>query len=193
MTGSRPQHALLDPPAAQQRLAEGAAQEDAADPVAVLHVDRQVQAEPAFHGRAVDLAVAHRLDTGGHDVDDVAGDEADRQEHQHAQNEQRGDDQQQPPDDVGSHDPVTATRPLPPRVERGQHADSNRLRVAAQARLARLQLKPPLGVSLESRSDSLGQRRSRRLRSPFLASDPGRSRGGRGCFAHTGLCSTFHR
>ena len=97
------QHALLDAPTAQQRLAEGAAQQDAADPAPVLHGDRQIQAEPALHGCAVDLAAAHRLDTEGHDVDDVAGDEAHRQEYQHAQNEQGGNDQQQPPDDVGSH------------------------------------------------------------------------------------------
>ena len=96
------QHPLLDPPAAQQRLAEGAAQENATDPAAVLHVDRQVQAEPLFDGRAVDLA-AHECRATGHDVDDVAGDEADGQEHQHAQDEQGRDDQQQPADDVGSH------------------------------------------------------------------------------------------
>ena len=96
------QHAFLDPPAAQQRLAESAAQENAADPAAVLDVNRQVQAQPAFYQLPVDGDAKGSRATD-HDVDDVAGDEADRQEYQHAQDEQGRDDQQQQPDDVRSH------------------------------------------------------------------------------------------
>ena len=102
VTGSRPsmRSSIRQPPSSDSPRVPR--RRDATDPAAVLHVDRQVQAKPLFDGRAVDLA-AHECRATGHDVDDVAGDEADGQEHQHAQDEQGGDDQQQPPDDVGSH------------------------------------------------------------------------------------------
>ena len=136
---------------------------DAADPAAVLYMGRQVQAESSFYELPVDCAA--EIHTTDHDVDDVAGDEAHRQEYQHAQDEQGGDDQQQPPDDVGSHDAVTATRSLPPWEVRGANrliqspkgrVDSEQPRGAplqcksAQACPARLQWKPPEAVSSEA-------------------------------------------
>ena len=106
----------------------------------------------------------------------------------HAQNEQRGDDQQQPPDDVGSHNAVTATKPLPPWVVRGADRliQSLKGRVDSwQSRLAR--------ATRCRRRDSEGTAFDGFLRIRFLVSDPGRSRGGRGRFAHRRLCSRFHR
>ena len=77
-------------------------QHDVAQPARVLHGNGLVQAELALESFAVDLA-------GGegvlflHGVDDIAGDEPDQQKDDHAQDQERRDDQQHPSDDVRSH------------------------------------------------------------------------------------------
>ena len=76
-------------------------QQDIAQPAAVLHVDRLVQSQHPLERCTVHLPQAAQ--SALHDVDDIARDEADREKDQDAENEQSRNDQQQPPDDVGSH------------------------------------------------------------------------------------------
>ena len=78
-------------------------QQDISQPAAVLHVDRLVQSQHLLERFTVHPPQACQPTL--HDVDDIARDEADREKDQDTQDEQSGDDQQQPPDDVGSHVP----------------------------------------------------------------------------------------
>ena len=83
--------------AAVQRVAEGAAQDDVTDPLRVLHVDGFIEPEPSLQSLLIDgAAPAEARHPGGHHVDDVAGDEAHRQEHQEGDDEQGRDHQQEP-------------------------------------------------------------------------------------------------
>ncbi len=89
----------------QQWFAEVAAQQDAAHPAAVLHISRHVQTQSALELFAVDGGAAtSRLRHPEHEeVDDVAGDEAHREEHQNGDQEKGRDQQQDTPDNVRSH------------------------------------------------------------------------------------------
>ena len=97
------ENGLLDRRAAEQRLAEGAAQQDTADPAPILHPHRYIQAERPLQGGAVQVALHHPPTLIDDLVDRVAGDEPDRQEHQDRQDEQRGDGNEDAPDGVRGH------------------------------------------------------------------------------------------
>ncbi|MDE0447978.1 MAG: hypothetical protein OXH96_15040 [Spirochaetaceae bacterium] len=99
---------LFDRNDANHGGAKGAAQKDISEPASILHVDRQVQSQHAFQGFPVEGVVILVLHLPEHEIDDVAGDEPNREKDQHGQYEQRGDHQQQTPDDVRSH----VTRPV---------------------------------------------------------------------------------
>ena len=77
-------------------------QEDTPYPASILHVDRHVQSQPTLERFTVDTHT-HVLQVTKHRIYYIARDEADREKDEDAQYEQRGDDQQQPSDDVGSH------------------------------------------------------------------------------------------
>ena len=89
--------------AAVQRVAEGAAQDEVTDPLRVLHVDGFIEPEPSLQSLLIDGAAPAEGHPGGHHVDDVAGDEAHRKEHQDGDDEQGRDHQQYPPDHIRPH------------------------------------------------------------------------------------------
>ena len=74
----------------------------------VLHPDRHIQSQPTLERRTVNPPRYVDLHPSLQYVYDIAGDEADREKDQDAQDKQRGDDQQQPPDDVGGAGKIEA-------------------------------------------------------------------------------------
>ena len=94
---------LHGPVAPEQGLTERTAQQDARHPAHVLDVGWDVQSHDGAQSFLLLLGAGVELSIGRQDVDVVAGEQPHREEHQHAQDEQRGDEQQQPPDDVGAH------------------------------------------------------------------------------------------
>ena len=113
-----PDDLRLDGSSAEQRVAQGAAQEDAAQPAHVLHRRRHIEPEHALNPFAVQVCSAAYFlpQPGHHEVDDVAGEEAHREKHQERQLEECRDQQQDAADDVGSHGRVSTLgrRPAPP-------------------------------------------------------------------------------
>ena len=89
--------------AAVQRVAEGAAQDDVTDPLRVLRVDGFIEPEPFLQSLGIDRTAPAEGHPCGHYVDDVAGDEADREKHQDGDDEQGRDYQQYPPDHIRPH------------------------------------------------------------------------------------------
>ena len=85
-----------------QGLTERTAQEDPRHPAHIRYVDWDVQSQHHAQPLPVDIG-PDELRVTQQDVDVVAGEQAHRQEHQHAQDEQRRNEQQQPPNDVGTH------------------------------------------------------------------------------------------
>ena len=79
------------------------AQHDIAEPASVLHVDGQVQSEHVLECRPVHTNPSNIASFNQHCVYRVARQEAHREKDEDAQDEQRGDDEQHPPDDVRSH------------------------------------------------------------------------------------------
>ena len=82
-------------------MTEAAVQENIAQPAYILDVGRHVQSEHTLERLTVPLGP--EVLRAQHCVYGIAGDEADRKKDDEAQYEQRGDDQQQPPDDIGPH------------------------------------------------------------------------------------------
>ncbi len=93
---------LHGPMAPEQGLTERTAQQDPRQPAHVRYVRWDIQPQHLAQPLLVVLGHAYLM-VGQQDVDDVAGELAHRKEHQHAQDEQGRNEQQQAPDDVGTH------------------------------------------------------------------------------------------
>ena len=94
-----PLHGSVAP---EQRLTEGAFQQNPSHPPHVSDVRGDIETHDNAQPILL-LGADGEMGVGRYDVDDVAWNRTHRKEHQHAQDEQRGDEQQQPADDVGSH------------------------------------------------------------------------------------------
>ena len=72
-------------------------------PAPILHPDRHIQSQPTLESRTVNPPRYVDLHPSLQYVYDIAWDEAHREKDQDAQDKQGRDDQQPPPDHVGSH------------------------------------------------------------------------------------------
>ena len=86
-----------------QRLTEGAFQQNPSHPPHVSDVRGDIETHDNAQPILLLVADGGELILGHDEIDDVAWKRTHHKEHQHAQDEQRGDEQQQPADGVGTH------------------------------------------------------------------------------------------
>ena len=110
------EYLLLDPPGAQEGIAQRAVQEDAPQPASILHVHRLIQSQHPLQLFTVYVGVHETRHLSRQRIYGIAREETQGQEHQDRQQQEGGYEKQNATDDIRSHVVLSKRAPGSARI-----------------------------------------------------------------------------